>query len=245
MKMRIIVVLALAASLQACSDEATETSGMKNNTAPPAAPAAQESMPEAYPEQASTLTSPFDSTDDSASGSTMSQQEHAHDGNMTSSSNQDTPYQTEAAAATDTYSTNTSSASENPPMQVYGTVGNLTWEPARTATQYDNIQLKVSGPEGTAINETFGAGEAAMITESLPDGYYKWETVTTPSIPAHIRQEMQEVRNSGDPKAEQALLKRLQNEGYMPTREQARNNVQSGGFRIVDGQVVTGGEPER
>jgi hypothetical protein len=235
------MILVLAAWLQACSDEATDTKSTGSTDTAPAKPLTQDSIPGSQYEQAPKLTTPFDSTGGSTASTGAIQQNAPHGEDvMNSNSAQESAAQFEQSPATDT-----STSYEAPVMQVQGAVGNLTWTPAQTTNQYDNIQVKVSGPEGVAINKTFGAGESAMITDSLPDGYYKWETVTTPSIPPHIKEQMREVRNSGDINAERKLMKQLQSQGYMPTPEQAKNNVQSGGFRVIDGQVLDSSEAER
>lgn len=124
-----------------------------------------------------------------------------------------------------------------PALSVMGDVGGLTWEPEQ-ATDYKNLQIQLNGPDELQITRDFSSGEIASITESLPDGYYNWQAITTPSINPYIRQQMAAVRESGDAQAEQQLRQRLESEGHIPTREQAKNNTQSGGFRVANGALI-------
>ena len=124
-------------------------------------------------------------------------------------------------------------------LSLYGNVGALTWEPS-TVSDYESIQIRVSGPNNVAITEDFYSGEVAIITEPLPDGYYHWQSVTTPKIDPFIKKQLTAVRESGDSVKERELLQRFRDEGRLLTHEQAKNNVRSGGFRVVNGQILDG-----
>ncbi len=124
-------------------------------------------------------------------------------------------------------------------LLVFGDVGSLTWEPS-SFTDYESIQIQLSGPDNITIKKDFYSGEVASITESLPDGYYNWQSITTPTIDPYVRQQMTAVRESGDLVAETELKQRFRDEGSLLTREQAKNNLQSGGFRVANGQILDG-----
>ena len=128
----------------------------------------------------------------------------------------------------------------NPGVDVVGDSGFVSWEPTQNMqyAQYEKMDIVVSGPGGRHIERSFGPGEVAALHEDLPDGTYAWESRATPYVPPEVRERMREVRALGDQAAERRLLVELRAQGYLPTEEQARDNIQSGYFTIKDGQVV-------
>ena len=125
-------------------------------------------------------------------------------------------------------------------VSVFGNVGALTWQLPTSNRFYESIQLKLNGPDNTAIVKDFHNGAAVNIYESLADGYYNWQSVVTPTMDLNVRQQMIAVREAGDSVEEERLKQQFISEGRLLTREQARNNIQSGGFRVINGQMIDG-----
>ncbi len=129
-----------------------------------------------------------------------------------------------------------------------GDASGVYWQPAHATTDaagvpanYAHLTLTVSGPGGELIQHRFAPGEAIAVGAAngqLPDGIYKWETTAAPVIEPQVRAQMSAVREAGDLTAERALIKRLRDQGQLPTEAEARANVKFGQFRIQDGQIV-------
>lgn len=114
--------------------------------------------------------------------------------------------------------------------------GVIRWD-APEGVNYTDAQVTISAQGGDMATRNFNAGEPIELHGELPDGVYDWETVITPEINEYVRQEMREVRQSGDFQAERELIARLRAEGSIPTEEQARKNRQSGSFVVENGVV--------
>lgn len=132
-----------------------------------------------------------------------------------------------------------------PQLSVTGGAGMLTWQPEEMAADmaprpaFDNANLTITGTGGgEMIQQDFGYGESISVATDLPDGVYNWQITVTPSIAPEIRARMAEVRQAGNLKAERNLIADLRQEGAIPTRAEARGNVQSGSFRIQDGMTT-------
>ena len=113
-----------------------------------------------------------------------------------------------------------------------------TDEPSWNAPEdvaYAKAEIMISTPNGGLIKQSFGPGEAMVLNQALPDGLYLWESVVTPEIDPYSREEMAQVRASGDFKAERELIERLRAQGSMPTEKQVQQNRQSGGFTVTEG----------
>ncbi len=140
--------------------------------------------------------------------------------------------------------------SPGPAFVVNGDAGGIYWEPNpqaadlnRNLNSYAYLELTLSSPTGKIINHRFAPGEPVGLSAAsgtLPDGAYKWETVTAPAIAPEVRTEMAAVRESGDIAAEQALKQKLRSEGQMPTEVQARANRQFGTFTVRNGEIIPG-----
>ena len=116
--------------------------------------------------------------------------------------------------------------------------GTVTWNvKGEQDLALQALHLRLVGPDGKVHTQTFTDGQPS-IGSGLKDGVYKWETVAQPFIPKRIQEEMAAVRESGNFEAEQELEKRLQDQGYLPSRKQAKLNTQSGSFRILNGEIV-------
>ncbi len=116
------------------------------------------------------------------------------------------------------------------------TEGVIRWE-APEGINYSNAQVTISAGGGDRTTRNFSPGEPIELYGDLPDGVYDWETVISPEVDEYTRQEMREVRQSGDFQAEKELIARLRSEGSIPTDEQARKNRQSGSFIVENGVV--------
>lgn len=109
---------------------------------------------------------------------------------------------------------------------------------------YTNAKITISSDSGETIVRDFSSGEAIELYGELPDGVYGWESVITPEVDESVRAEMRAVRSSGDINAERELAARLRDEGSLPTEQQARDNVQSGSFIVLNGIVSPRGVSE-
>lgn len=116
------------------------------------------------------------------------------------------------------------------------TSGVIRWE-APEGLSYSNAKVIISGKGGDMTTRNFSPGEPIELYGELPDGVYGWETVISPEVDEFVREEMRSVRASGDLQAENELKARLRAEGSLPTKEQARENRQSGNFVVQDGIV--------
>ncbi|NNC99232.1 MAG: hypothetical protein HKN85_03530 [Gammaproteobacteria bacterium] len=100
---------------------------------------------------------------------------------------------------------------------------------------YSQADVVISLPDGGQLKRRYGEGQPMVLDESLPDGLYHWESVVTPKVDPLVRQEMAQVRESGNFEAEQALIKRLRANGSLPTEAEANENRQSGSFSVING----------
>jgi hypothetical protein len=110
----------------------------------------------------------------------------------------------------------------------------LTWDPEYA---FQNVTLKVAGPEGFYYEKTFSA-EAPIyfdVSEHLLDGVYTYELVLTPVLTQEIREQLSQTRESIQ---SESLLKGLREEGELPPE------AQSGYFTILDGAILDPEVPE-
>jgi hypothetical protein len=114
--------------------------------------------------------------------------------------------------------------------------GVVRWQQPQNLA-YSNAKITISNGSGETIVRDFGAGESIELYGELPDGAYGWESVITPQVSESVRAEMRAVRSSGDINAERELAARLRSEGSLPTEQEARDNVQSGSFIVLNGVV--------
>lgn len=114
--------------------------------------------------------------------------------------------------------------------------GVLRWG-APSDIRYSNARISISNAQGEAAVRDFKEGEAIELYGDLPDGSYGWKSVVTPSIDEYTREQMREVRESGDFAAEQELKAQLRAQGSIPTEQEARDNVQYGSFIVLNGVV--------
>lgn len=116
------------------------------------------------------------------------------------------------------------------------TSGVMRWE-APESVDYVNATVTISDANGDRTSRTFSSGEPIELYGSLPDGLYSWETVIAPQLNEYTKEQMREVRESGDLHAEQELIAQLRADGSLPSKEQVQNNRQSGNFIVQDGVV--------
>ncbi len=114
--------------------------------------------------------------------------------------------------------------------------GVMRWE-APESVDYANATVTISDANGDRTSRTFSSGEPIELYGSLPDGLYSWETVIAPQLNEYTKEQMREVRESGDLHAEQELIAQLRADGSLPSKEQVQNNRQSGNFIVQDGVV--------
>lgn len=115
--------------------------------------------------------------------------------------------------------------------------GVLRWE-APEELAYTNAKVIISGEGNDIAVRDFKPGEAIELYGDLPDGVYNWETVITPEIDPSVREQMREIRASGDFEAEQELKARFRADGSLPSEAEASDNRQSGSFIVRDGIVT-------
>jgi hypothetical protein len=113
-------------------------------------------------------------------------------------------------------------------------VGYLEWS-APEDIAYTQAEIVITGANGSRLSRSFVPGEAIVVDDQLPDGHYLWESVVTPEIDPYVREQMSEIRASGNYEEQQALIAQLRAEGSLPTEAEARNNRKSGSFLVRDG----------
>ncbi|MCP4658333.1 MAG: hypothetical protein GY856_23210 [bacterium] len=109
----------------------------------------------------------------------------------------------------------------------------------RPQDQFKKLILTVTGPFEYVFVQEIGPGEDAVFEldpAGTADGSYTWEVRSLPNLSRETLDTLRRARESGDDSAVRALMR----EGALP--DQAR--TQGGGFRVVDGVIVLGGEPE-
>lgn len=114
--------------------------------------------------------------------------------------------------------------------------GVIRWQQPQDLA-YSNAKITISSLDGETIVRDFSSGESIELYGDLPDGVYGWESVVTPQVSDSVRDEMRAVRSSGDINAERELAARLRAQGSLPTEQEARDNVQSGSFIVLNGVV--------
>lgn len=112
--------------------------------------------------------------------------------------------------------------------------GVIKWDQPQ-GTNYSSTKISISNQSGETIVRNFNNGESMELYGELPDGLYKWKSVVSPRVDEYVRKEMREVRSLGNINAERELIARLRAEGSLPTEKEARDNVQSGSFIVVNG----------
>lgn len=127
-------------------------------------------------------------------------------------------------------------------ISVTGDVGSLTFEPERsTRTALPDIKatsVSVMGDGGEVLEFSSEHGQPVIVTSNLDDGFYKWEAVHQPELNPRVDEELSAAREAGDFQAERQLKREYRRQGLLPTEEEAEANVQSGTFRVLNGQMV-------
>ncbi len=107
----------------------------------------------------------------------------------------------------------------------------------------EGASLTVAGPYGEVEQVDYAAGSPPTISlldahgQPRPDGVYTWELRARPMLSPAVRQELVRARDTGD----DTVAPRLRRMGLLPLQPL----VQSGHFRILNGQLVAGsGQPE-
>lgn len=114
--------------------------------------------------------------------------------------------------------------------------GYVEWQ-APQDVAYSRAEVEVVTPNGQRIKRSYAPGETMMLDEALPDGLYQWESVITPEIDPYALEELQAIRQRGDSSAEAEAMSRHRAQGSIPSRQDARDNRQSGSFKVQDGVV--------
>ncbi len=105
--------------------------------------------------------------------------------------------------------------------------------------EFDRMILTVIGPFDYVFAQEVGTNDDAVFDLDPPetaDGCYSWEVRVFPILSGEILEALEAARESGD----EAEIRALMREGALP--DQAR--TQSGGFQVIEGVIVLGGEPE-
>ena len=123
-----------------------------------------------------------------------------------------------------------------------GEVGSLTWEvPDRESSNgnhYRGLSLKLHGPQGSVLEKSSDGYAAITLADGLADGRYHWETVTEPEIDPYVLDQVREAREEGDHDQYRLQVRKLQKDGFYPTRAELERNVSSGSFLVMNGQLV-------
>ena len=133
-----------------------------------------------------------------------------------------------------------SSDDRNQFATITGMGSSVRWE---VAGPHAAVTLTVSSPDGQVFTKEFAAGNSPEFRltdakgERLPDGQYIYELRLTPVISAEVREKLAEARKKGTADATQRELRKR---GALP----ARTAVQSGGFVVVNGTLITPGASE-
>lgn len=105
------------------------------------------------------------------------------------------------------------------------------------------VTLTVIAPDGQAFTKEFQAGNSPEFKlnqdkgERLPDGQYTYELRVTPSFPNEVKEALIAARSKGNSAEVQREMKKR---GVIPSQAL----VQSGGFLVVNGSVITAGASE-
>ena len=113
--------------------------------------------------------------------------------------------------------------------------GRIDFQPAAS---YERMVLTVATPDGAVLRREFAGGGSPFFELGVasPDGAYTWELRAEPQLSTEQRRRLAAARRGGAEGA--AAAQRAL--GLDPDRL-----VQSGGFQVLGGQIVTGGsEPE-
>jgi hypothetical protein len=108
--------------------------------------------------------------------------------------------------------------------------------------EHDGVVLTVSGPDDYSFRKEFKAGEAATFSlfnrrgQRLADGQYNYELRIVPVLTKEVRDRLAAAREAGN---EKAVMAELRHTGTLPAV-----TVQSGAFAIVNGALMTPGQPE-
>ena len=115
---------------------------------------------------------------------------------------------------------------------------NVRWE---MGAAYSSLTMTVSAPDGRVFRKEFKAGAAPEFTiidaqgERLPDGQYIYELRMTPSLSPEAKEALAAARGKDDDaESVRATRKRV-----LPPE-----NVQSGGFSILNGAIIVAGASE-
>lgn len=101
-------------------------------------------------------------------------------------------------------------------------------------TPYQDVHLRVSGPDGIVFEGSYGAGFPVVydfvdqMGNRLPDGQYAYEIIVTPLLDSALRHQIRLLRDIHDPQIEREV------EAAFPSHLHQR----SGFFRILDGEAV-------
>lgn len=116
----------------------------------------------------------------------------------------------------------------DPAVTVYSTSG-ITWQPQ---VAYDDVRLKVSGPNGYAFERSFGYGLPSFSLKdgktAAADGLYKFELVFAGLPSPQLEQALSNARKADGSLSDPTLAAQLD----------ALRAVVSGSFRVARGQIV-------
>jgi hypothetical protein len=104
------------------------------------------------------------------------------------------------------------------------------------------VTLTVVAPDGQAFTKEFQSGnvpEFSLIQkkEKLPDGHYTYELRVTPNFSAGVKEELKAARAKG---TSDDVYRDMKRRGVVPSQ----SLVQSGGFTVLNGSIVVGGDRE-
>ena len=119
-------------------------------------------------------------------------------------------------------------------MQVFESL--IGWEPV---ANFQSVSLRITGPAGMLFETNFERGVSIyfdLAEVPLLDGSYNWELVASPLLSPEIRNWLAYSREFGD----EGVITELRRSGHLPDRAL----IQSGGFTVLDGSLVSPDVPE-
>lgn len=106
-----------------------------------------------------------------------------------------------------------------------------------------HLHIELNGE--TVMNRRFDAASTLELPAPKKDGLYRWRLVRQPVLDENAIAALKQARIDGDVPTIKALTKSLKANGTLPTLAEQRRNVDSGTFRVLDGQLVNAQQTER
>ena len=119
----------------------------------------------------------------------------------------------------------------------------VTWilDKTRELPREWTVAVQVIGGGQILIDRTFSVQDRLHVEHPLADGNYRWRAVISPTLDSDVKYRLAAARGAGDSAEIQHLTTVFQKEGRLLQASEARQNILSGFFMILDGLRVEGG----